>query len=229
MESICGSPFWNHTLAWQSESPDLTQCFQETVLIWLPCAFLWILSPIEYYKFRHLNFKSHLHRNGKRNHVPWSLIPVLKVAFSVLLITLTMCQLTSVVIRMVDSNGGGNKVYPIQWITPLVQLVTFSLATVWILVHRSNEIQSSGVLFIFWFLLSISSSFTYYSLLKHLLQTVSITVTMKHALLLPFFLSPPSEFFLTAFDRSELHLTINIDSSYNFRVAPLLLQRCYTL
>uniref|UniRef100_A0A6Q2YDD5 ABC-type glutathione-S-conjugate transporter n=1 Tax=Esox lucius TaxID=8010 RepID=A0A6Q2YDD5_ESOLU len=35
---------WNVT--WYTPHPDLTQCFQHTVLVWFPCIFLWFCSPL---------------------------------------------------------------------------------------------------------------------------------------------------------------------------------------
>lgn len=34
---------WNRT--WYTANPDLTQCFQNTVLVWVPCVYLWLLAP----------------------------------------------------------------------------------------------------------------------------------------------------------------------------------------
>lgn len=34
---------WNVT--WYTSRPDLTQCFQHTVLVWFPCVYLWTCSP----------------------------------------------------------------------------------------------------------------------------------------------------------------------------------------
>uniref|UniRef100_A0A8C6P333 ABC-type glutathione-S-conjugate transporter n=1 Tax=Nothobranchius furzeri TaxID=105023 RepID=A0A8C6P333_NOTFU len=36
-------PDWNRT--WYTANPDLTQCFQNTVLVWVPCIYLWLLVP----------------------------------------------------------------------------------------------------------------------------------------------------------------------------------------
>jgi len=36
-------------VTWNTENPRFTPCFQETVLVWIPCAFLWILSPFDVY------------------------------------------------------------------------------------------------------------------------------------------------------------------------------------
>lgn len=34
-------------LTWHNENPELTTCFKKSVLIWIPCLFLWILLPFE--------------------------------------------------------------------------------------------------------------------------------------------------------------------------------------
>uniref|UniRef100_A0A672QTA2 Multidrug resistance-associated protein 1 n=1 Tax=Sinocyclocheilus grahami TaxID=75366 RepID=A0A672QTA2_SINGR len=34
---------WNRT--WQTHNPDLTPCFQNTVLVWIPCLYLWLFAP----------------------------------------------------------------------------------------------------------------------------------------------------------------------------------------
>uniref|UniRef100_A0A4W4G6S1 ATP-binding cassette, sub-family C (CFTR/MRP), member 6a n=1 Tax=Electrophorus electricus TaxID=8005 RepID=A0A4W4G6S1_ELEEL len=46
------TPDWN--LTWYTPHPDLTQCFQHTVLVWLPCLYLWLGAPfyLVYRRFR---------------------------------------------------------------------------------------------------------------------------------------------------------------------------------
>lgn len=43
---------WNRT--WQTHNPDLTPCFQNTLLVWIPCLYLWLFAP-----FYILYLKSH--------------------------------------------------------------------------------------------------------------------------------------------------------------------------
>lgn len=43
---------WNRT--WHSHNPDLTPCFQNTVLAWVPCLYLWICAPF-YFLYLKLN------------------------------------------------------------------------------------------------------------------------------------------------------------------------------
>ncbi|XP_065203949.1 multidrug resistance-associated protein 1-like [Planococcus citri] len=53
MDEFCGSCFWDSEAVWDTDDPDLTLCFEKTVLAWVPCAFLWILSPLEIYHLCH--------------------------------------------------------------------------------------------------------------------------------------------------------------------------------
>lgn len=34
---------WNQT--WYTHTPELSDCFQNTVLVWAPCIYLWLCSP----------------------------------------------------------------------------------------------------------------------------------------------------------------------------------------
>ena len=39
--------FQDVNLTWNTTSPDFTLCFERTVFVWTPCAFLWVFSCIE--------------------------------------------------------------------------------------------------------------------------------------------------------------------------------------
>ncbi|XP_032889972.1 canalicular multispecific organic anion transporter 1 [Amblyraja radiata] len=43
LDTYCGSTFWNASLL-DRPDPDLTVCFEQTVLVWIPLAFLWICT-----------------------------------------------------------------------------------------------------------------------------------------------------------------------------------------
>ncbi|OWK61874.1 Multidrug resistance-associated protein 1 [Lonchura striata] len=50
IESLCSAdasePFWDWNLTWHTEDPDFTLCFQNTVLVWIPCIYLWLCFPV---------------------------------------------------------------------------------------------------------------------------------------------------------------------------------------
>uniref|UniRef100_A0A8C9WBY2 ABC-type glutathione-S-conjugate transporter n=1 Tax=Scleropages formosus TaxID=113540 RepID=A0A8C9WBY2_SCLFO len=41
--TLCNLNDWNRT--WYTPNPDLTQCFQNTILVWVPCVYLWVCAP----------------------------------------------------------------------------------------------------------------------------------------------------------------------------------------
>lgn len=57
----CHYQDWNRT--WYTGNPDFTQCFQNTVLVWIPCLYLWTCGPI-YMLYLH----SHSHGYICMNH-----------------------------------------------------------------------------------------------------------------------------------------------------------------
>nr|XP_032834095.1 canalicular multispecific organic anion transporter 1-like [Petromyzon marinus] len=47
LDQFCGSTFWNSSLL-ETETPDLTVCFEQTVLVWAPLSLLWLLAaPVQ--------------------------------------------------------------------------------------------------------------------------------------------------------------------------------------
>lgn len=151
MESFCGSKFWDVELTWGTDSPDFTPCFQDTVLLWVPCALLWLLSPFEvcYY------------RAQKDRFVPWTFLNGLKV---VLLCFLALVSFFEIVHAMLLF-GDGIKVFPVSYYAPFVRLTTFILALALLWSGRKHGVHTSGVLFLFWLLMTLSSGVQYRSML----------------------------------------------------------------
>ena len=68
----CPSEFQSDILTLQTSTPDLTDCFQNTVLVWIPCGFFWI-SMIYWIPF--------LQQQERRSH--WGQSSVLNLVKSV--------------------------------------------------------------------------------------------------------------------------------------------------
>uniref|UniRef100_A0A4W6BTC4 ATP-binding cassette, sub-family C (CFTR/MRP), member 3 n=1 Tax=Lates calcarifer TaxID=8187 RepID=A0A4W6BTC4_LATCA len=126
----------NQTL--HTDRPDLPECFQLSVLSWLPCIYLWAVCPI--YLF-------YLKRNN-RGYIMMSIMNRFKTVFGVLLWIVCWTDLFYTFHELRQ----GLSQPPIYFITPLVLGVTMLLATFLIQFERLRGVQSSGVLFIFWFL-----------------------------------------------------------------------------
>ncbi|KAA8581112.1 hypothetical protein FQN60_002693 [Etheostoma spectabile] len=126
----------NQTL--HTDSPDLPKCFQLSVLSWLPCIYLWAVCPIYLFYLKRSN----------RDYIMMSILNRIKTALGLLLSIVCWTDLfyTFHELRQEHSQP------PIYLITPLVLGMTMLLATFLIQYERLHGVQSSGVLFIFWFL-----------------------------------------------------------------------------
>uniref|UniRef100_A0A3P8UPJ9 ATP binding cassette subfamily C member 3 n=1 Tax=Cynoglossus semilaevis TaxID=244447 RepID=A0A3P8UPJ9_CYNSE len=126
----------NDTL--HTDRPDLTECFQLSVLTWLPCIYLWVASPL--YLF-------YLKKNNK-GYIMMSIMNRFKTVFGFLLWIICWTDL----FYTFHEIHQGESQPPIYFISPLVLGMTMLLATFLIQFERLRGVQSSGVLFIFWFL-----------------------------------------------------------------------------
>ncbi|XP_069563543.1 ATP-binding cassette sub-family C member 3 isoform X1 [Brachyistius frenatus] len=140
MERLCGPerPFWVANQTLHTDRPDLPECFQLSVLSWLPCIYLWAVSPI--YLF-------YLKKNN-RGYIMMSIMNRFKTAFGLFLWIVCWTDLFYSFHELRQSHSQP----PIYFITPLVLGMTMLLATFLIQFERLRGVQSSGVLFIFWFL-----------------------------------------------------------------------------
>ncbi|KAM4525274.1 ATP-binding cassette sub-family C member 3 isoform 2-T2 [Odontesthes bonariensis] len=140
MERLCGPelPFWVANRTFHTDRPDLPECFQLSVLSWLPCIYLLAVSPI--YSF-------YLKRNNK-GYIMMSILNRFKTVFGLFLWIVCWTDLFYTFHELRQ----GHSQPPIYFITPLVLGMTMLLATFLIQFERLRGVQSSGVLFIFWFL-----------------------------------------------------------------------------
>ncbi|XP_043959113.1 ATP-binding cassette sub-family C member 3 isoform X2 [Gambusia affinis] len=137
---LCGEKlhFWEPNQTFHTDRPDLSECFQLSVLAWLPCVFLWAASPAYIYYLK----------KSSRGYIMMSLLNRFKTVFGLLLWIVCWADLFSSFHELQK----GQSPPPIYFITPLVLGITMLLATFLIQYERLHGIQSSGVLFIFWFL-----------------------------------------------------------------------------
>uniref|UniRef100_A0A3B3ZRN7 Uncharacterized protein n=1 Tax=Periophthalmus magnuspinnatus TaxID=409849 RepID=A0A3B3ZRN7_9GOBI len=108
-----------------------------TVLSWLPCIYLWAVSPF---------YLLYLHRN-RRGYIMMSIKNRVKTVFGLLLWVVCWADLFYTFHQRQEYSPP-----PIFYVTPLVLGMTMLLATFLIQLERLRGVQSSGVLFIFWFL-----------------------------------------------------------------------------
>ncbi|KAF5902976.1 canalicular multispecific organic anion transporter 2 isoform X2, partial [Clarias magur] len=117
-------------------NPDLTECFQLSVLAWIPCIYLWLVFPF-YFFYLKLN---------NRGYIMMSILNRIKTVFGVILWIVCWTDLFASFSEMKQDIFKP----PIYFVTPLILGMTMLLATFLIQYERLKGVQSSGVLFIFW-------------------------------------------------------------------------------
>ncbi|XP_060620764.2 ATP-binding cassette sub-family C member 3 isoform X1 [Anolis sagrei] len=138
MDAFCNSSFWDPNLTLHTENPDLTPCFQNTVLAWIPCFYLWCILP--FYLF-------YLKRNN-RGYIVLSVLSRFKTVFAFLLWCVSWANLFYSFHGITQSRTPP----PVYFVTPLIVGITMLLAMLLIQYERLHGVQSSGILIIFWFL-----------------------------------------------------------------------------
>ncbi|XP_037037473.1 multidrug resistance-associated protein 1-like isoform X2 [Bradysia coprophila] len=141
-QDFCPDAWWNTTLTWAEYNPDFTECFKQTVLVWIPCVFLLIFSPFNlYYRF-----------NSRYADIPWSFLNIAKLVGVGLLIILTFVDLG---MMLGLRNEDDIYIYASQIVSVSLKAVIFIFVAILLYIHKIKGHGSSGLLFLFWLLLTI--------------------------------------------------------------------------
>lgn len=97
-------------MTWYTKDPDFTPCFQQTALVWFPCAFLWLFTSLEIFYIK----------NSINRYIPYGFVNISKLMVTGSLIVLTILDL-AVAVR----NNENGVVYPVSYITPFIKIATF--------------------------------------------------------------------------------------------------------
>ncbi|XP_034128604.1 multidrug resistance-associated protein 1 isoform X16 [Drosophila guanche] len=145
MDRFCGSTFWNSTVTWYTNNPDFTPCFEQTALVWAPCAFYWLFVVFDFYYL-----KASLDRN-----IPWNKLNVTKLLVNIGLLVINALDLIMALVK----KGGDSELplYDLDVWGPIIKFATFLLILIFIPLNRKYGVQTTGCQFLFWFLLTIFS------------------------------------------------------------------------
>uniref|UniRef100_A0AAY4DZE4 ATP-binding cassette, sub-family C (CFTR/MRP), member 3 n=1 Tax=Denticeps clupeoides TaxID=299321 RepID=A0AAY4DZE4_9TELE len=133
---FCALEGHDPNLTLYTNHPDLPECFQMSVLSWMPCIYLWLVLPF---------YTLYLKRNN-RGYIMMSILNRIKTALGFILWVMCWTDLFATFHEMHQESHKP----PIYYVTPLVVGMTMLLATFLIQFERLRGVQSSGVLFIFW-------------------------------------------------------------------------------
>ncbi|KAG7167512.1 Multidrug resistance-associated protein 1-like 3, partial [Homarus americanus] len=106
LDAFCNSTFWDANITWNTENPDFTLCFEQTVLVWVPCGFLWLFAPLEVHYLRH----------SVDRLVPWSWVNVSKLVISLLILILQCISF----FYTIQQHSTGNSVADVYYVTPCI-------------------------------------------------------------------------------------------------------------
>uniref|UniRef100_A0A8C2DJM9 ABC-type glutathione-S-conjugate transporter n=1 Tax=Cyprinus carpio TaxID=7962 RepID=A0A8C2DJM9_CYPCA len=125
---------WNVT--WYTAHPDLTQCFQHTVLVWFPCFYLWVCAP---FYCLYLRF----YDNG---HISISSLCCAKTG---LCLCLAFFGFLEMVYLLVERSRDIER-HMVFLLSPIIRSLTMILAVLVIHLERLWGFRSSIFLFLFW-------------------------------------------------------------------------------
>jgi hypothetical protein len=50
--TFCKDQFWNSSVTWDTDNPNFTSCFRNTLLTVLPCGILWLAAPFWFWHLK---------------------------------------------------------------------------------------------------------------------------------------------------------------------------------
>uniref|UniRef100_A0A8C2F591 Multidrug resistance-associated protein 1 n=1 Tax=Cyprinus carpio TaxID=7962 RepID=A0A8C2F591_CYPCA len=150
---------WNRT--WQTHNPDLTPCFQNTVLVWIPCLYLWLSAPF---------YILYLKRND-RGYICMTHLNRAKIVIGFTLWLICWAD----VFYSFWERGHDATIAPVYLVSPTMLGVTMLLATFLIQYERMKGVQSSGVMLNFWLVALVCATVTFRSKILHALTEVNMT------------------------------------------------------
>ncbi|KAJ8251179.1 hypothetical protein GJAV_G00218160 [Gymnothorax javanicus] len=136
-------PLWDWNRTWHTSNPDLTQCFQNTVLVWIPCIYLWLVVPL---------YCLHL-RNSNRGYICISRMCWAKTVLGFLLAFYGFVEFFYLLLERYQEIQH----HLVFLVSPVMRSLTMVLAVCVIHLERMRGCRSSLFLFIFWLLATVCS------------------------------------------------------------------------
>uniref|UniRef100_A0A8C0T271 Multidrug resistance-associated protein 1 n=1 Tax=Canis lupus familiaris TaxID=9615 RepID=A0A8C0T271_CANLF len=155
LEEFCNSTFWNSSFL-DSPEADLPLCFEQTVLVWIPLGFLWLLAP---WQLLHVY----------RTKIKRSSITKLYLAKQVLVGFLLILAAIELVLVLTEDSGEAT-VPAIRYTNPSLYLGTWLLVLLIQYSRRWCVQKDSWFLSLFWILSILCGSFQFQTLIRTLLK-----------------------------------------------------------
>ncbi|KAL8582638.1 hypothetical protein ACOMHN_028703 [Nucella lapillus] len=152
---FCGnSSIFNTSLLLDNSWPQFTECFQNSLLVWVPCGWLWVTLPL---------YLTYLCTLPPASSIPVNLLNTLKTFGSVLVAILAAVDLLNVAGNQHDR---ARTTPDVIYLSGGVKIATFLLASVLMQVERRKGLLTSGVLWIFYFMQFLAGIIPFYTKIK---------------------------------------------------------------
>ncbi|KAI8785114.1 multidrug resistance-associated protein 1 [Biomphalaria glabrata] len=147
MEEFCdGDKIWDTALTWSNNTwPEFTPCFQYTILTWVPCAWLWLSSPVYIYYLS----------STQKDPQPIKWLFSVKVFCSLVIILLEILEIAEV------SYSG--KSFTADLLSPIIWILTLFFYLCLVVLEQSRGVIRSPIIFFFWILTSLAQLIPFYS------------------------------------------------------------------
>ena len=157
MEWLCPEtdPLLDTSITWNTPSPDISVCLQKSLLVWLPCGFLWALAPFLIYRLY----------SSKSLYIPHTLLNIVR---TVLAAGLGLFAGADLIYFSTKNNASSA-----DTLDPIIRGLTWLLLVGLIQLMRVRGSRNSAVLWIFWLLYIMCSIPRLYSQVRRELDSTS--------------------------------------------------------
>lgn len=150
-------------VTWNTTKPDFTPCFEQTVLVWGPTAFLFFLATFD--------FASRLRSKGR--HIPASILLIAKTVGVWALIILHTVHL-SLTFRLEGDDK--YEFYKAERYSTIVRIAAYILVFLLMVLHKTKGVRTSGLLFYYWFFSMLCDVFPFQTALRNPPDVISVCV-----------------------------------------------------
>ncbi|KAK9886053.1 hypothetical protein WA026_014836 [Henosepilachna vigintioctopunctata] len=153
LDNFCNSTFWNTTLTWNTSYPELTSCFERTVLVWIPCIYLWMFSGVEIYYY--------IHSRKRKIYLNW-----LNTTKFFMVSSICSFIVVRAIWHIIDRYNSHLLIRNVDIVVPITELITYLLVMIHMELNRRMGFRTSGILFIFWFFCTFCGALKVYSVIS---------------------------------------------------------------
>ncbi|XP_056010332.1 multidrug resistance-associated protein 1-like isoform X2 [Ostrea edulis] len=152
-EEFCNGTLWDENLLLNNSYPQFTDCFQNTLLVWVPSGFLWITLP--FYLPVLLSSKEDV------TPVPLNWLNVSKSFLSLILGFLSVVDLIKA-----TSDNETSHVPTAVFVALAIKFASYMLSAVIIQMERLQGFITSGVLFVYFLLTTLAGIVPFYTYIE---------------------------------------------------------------